>query len=168
MDFDEAYYSTEIQGAVDHPHFLQRAEWIQDYVPSGAKVYILGCGFGHLVYHLRELGINAYGIESSSFAYASRVTPFIFHEKAEIFTYEVGSYVFSWNMLDCMTETTAILLSLQLRETNQLHVVCCSGDYDGYLIKDKEWWDILFNHVIDFEDPISLLHVPTSWGKVSH
>ena len=171
MEFDEQYYKTEIRGAIDHPHFRQRAEWIKATVPPDSIVYILGCAFGWTVKHLRELGITAYGIESSEYAYSQRVSEYVFHAKAEELPgYFQDAFIFSWNVLDCLNEESATKLAIHLQGFNQCHIVSCSGDYPGYFIRPLAWWKTLFEFFavfIDHENPISEYHVPTSWGKVS-
>ena len=175
MIFDETYYHTEIRGEVDHPHFQQRAEWIKEFIKQinpTAPVYILGCAFGYLVKHLRELGVVAYGVESSEYAVSQRVSEFVVCAKAETFPFPSYNpyYTFSWNMLDCLTEDVVSILSQNLKNSIQIHVVCCSGDYPRYLIKPMEYWRKYFPAIVDHtsktSDPEGL-GLPLSWGLVS-
>jgi len=170
MIFDKKFFTEEIKGHIDHPHFFQRAEWIQEYIKEDSTVYILGCGFGHLVSQLNCMGIFTYGVEISEYAYKNRVSEYVLHESAEISIIGSDAYVFSWNLLDCLNEETAQKLAENLKHIkNQIHVVCCSGDYKGYFIKPIEYWEKLFPNaiIIDYEKPKSELHFPTSWGRVS-
>jgi len=175
MDFDEKFFTEEIQGHIDHPHFLQRAKWIKEYVPDYAVVYIFGCGFGHLVKHLRELGVNAYGYDVSLYAFEHRVSKFVYNISAENFKISdvlvSSAFIFSWNMLDCLDEETAKKISVNIKNfSNQIHVLCCYGNYNGYYIQSKGYWEDLFPNalIIDYHHPISDLNIPTSWGSVSN
>jgi len=170
MEFDEEFFTKEINGEIDHPHFLQRAKWIKNYIPPGSWVCILGCGFGHLVKHLRDLGVNVFGVDVSVYAFNCRVDEQVFCSPAESFKFPKGVYIFSWNLLDCLTEDIALKLSQNLKGFKQIHVVCCSGDYKKYYIKPKKYWNILFPDaiIIDYENPFSDLHIPLSWGRVSN
>ncbi len=166
MNFDADYYVNEIRGAEDYPHFQARAKWILTQISSGQKVYILGCGFGWTVKHLRELGVEAYGIESSTYAYSQRVSEYVLFSSAETYEYPDDCAVFSWNMLDCLDYSEAYDLSLALKDIDvQQHITCCSGDYDGYFIQPKSYWDSMFEGVIDYEDRTTTLGIPLSWGR---
>jgi len=169
LEFDEQFFTDEIQGHIDHPHFLQRALWIQSIIPTDSIPVILGCGFGWIVKHLRELGINAIGVDVSQYAYDNRVTEYFWHESAETVELE-NEWVFSWNMLDCLDSEKALAVSNNLKNIeHQYHVLCCEGDYIGYYIQSKRYWEELFPHaiIVEYYRPVSDLHIPTSWGKVS-
>ena len=40
IEFDERFFTEEIRGAMDHPHFLKRAKWIMNYIESDSIVFI--------------------------------------------------------------------------------------------------------------------------------
>jgi len=169
--FDERFFKEEIQDHVDHPHFLQRALWIKEYVPEGALVCILGCGFGHLVKHLNELGVQAFGVDVSIYAFNCRVHEQVFCGSADSFEIPKGTYIFSWNMLDCLSEEMANTVALNLKDVeHQIHILCCVGNYEGYYIQSKSYWEELFPKaiIINYEHPESDLKIPLSWGRVSN
>ena len=170
MKFDERFFTEEIQGHIDHPHFLQRAKWIKGYVPEEALVCILGCGFGHLVKHLNEIGVNAFGVEVSVYAFNCRVHEQVFCCSAESFIFNPETYIFSWNMLDCLTKEIVLKLSENIKGLKQIHILCCIGNYEGYYIQSKVYWEELFPDaiIIDYYHPTSDLKIPLSWGKVSN
>jgi len=170
MDFDEKFFTEEIKGHIDYPHFLQRAKWIKSVIEKGVSVCILGCGFGHLVKHLIQLGVNAVGFDISRYAFEHRVSNLVMCGSAADVEIDSNTWVFSWNVLDCLDKITASEIAKNLSHINtQIHIVCCSGDYPGYFIKSKEYWEDLFPQavIIDYQKPPSDLHVPTSWGRVS-
>lgn len=171
MNFDSTYYTTEVNGTMDHPHFAQRADWIKSYITGdNPKIYILGCGFGHLVKHLRLLGINAYGVELS-YAYSQRVIDEVFNVDIKDADMSDADYIFSWNVLDCLNDNNveAVLENLNLFSCPQAHVVCTTDDYEGYFIKSVAYWhNVLPNaHIISYEDKSGLEGMPLSWGLVA-
>lgn len=163
MSFDETFFNTQCK-QVDYPHFQERAWWIKNQVPDGAVVYILGCGFGYLVYHLRLLGVNAWGIEVSEYAYNHRVTPYIVLSAAEDYAYEQDAYIYSWNMLDCTSEEIAENIAIAIYGHEGMHIVCTSGDFDPdiYYIQPLSYWLELFEYIESYHET----DVPTSWTEV--
>lgn len=171
MDFDANYYTTEVDGSKDHPHFLQRAQWIKEFIEGeNQKIYILGCGFGHLVKHLRLLGVNAYGVELS-YAYSQRVIDEVFECDIKDADLSDADYIFSWNVLDTLSEDSVeeIVENLNLYSCPQIHVMCCGGDYPNYFIKPISYWCSLLPNaiIVDYTAMSGLSGIPLSWGMVS-
>jgi len=159
MIFDETFFNTQCK-QLDHKHFQTRAWWIKNEIPLGTHVYILGCGFGYLVKHLRLLDVEAWGIETSEYAYDHRVSDYVLLSAAEDFDYPEGCYIYSWNMLDCVNEEIAENIAVAIYGHKGMHVVC-TGDYDGFYIQPLSYWLELFEHIVAYEDAGS---VPTSWA----
>ena len=168
--FDESYYNNEIRGNIDHPHFKQRAEWIKNYIKGeDPKVYILGCAFGWTVKHLRELGVNAWGVEFS-YAYEHRVTEYIFECNIKDADLSDADYIFSWNVFDTLWEVYIddIMTNLRKYDCTQIHVMSCSGEYEGYTIKEKSYWESQLPNaiIVDYETKEGLTGLPLCWGMV--
>jgi len=171
MNFDETYYTTDIKGAIDHPHFKERANWIDEYITGdNPKVYILGCGFGYIIKHLRLLGVNAYGVELP-YAYSQRVTDYMFECDIKDADMSDADYIFSWNILDCLSDDSVkgIIENLKKFTCPQIHILCASGDYKGYFIKPVDYWCSFLPKaiIVDYETKTGLKGLPLSWGFVS-
>ena len=181
MEFDERFFTEEIRDE-DFPHYLKRAKWIVDYINPNSIVYILGCGFGYTVKHLRDLGVNAIGIEVGEYAYNLKKDDSIIYDDIVNIDYSNADYLLSWNLLDCLNETKATEIANHLNgfSAQQIHIVCCLEDNtahkfinQGYFIKTVEYWQNLMPNAIIVEYGtekvygIDSLKIPLSWNKVS-
>lgn len=182
LKFDERFFTEEIRANIDHPHFLQRAKWIANYIKLNSIVYILGCGFGYLVKHLRDLEVNVIGIEISDYAYEHRKNQSIILADIVNIDYSNADYIFSWNVLDCLNEKKAVEIANHLNKfsAQQIHIVCCLEDKtsqkyikQGYFIKSILYWQKLMPNAIFVEYGtekvygIDSLKIPLSCNKVS-
>ena len=181
LQFDERFFTEEIRDE-DFPHNKKRAEWIVNYINPDSIVYILGCGFGYLVKHLRDLGVNAIGIEIAEYAYNLKKDDSIVHESIENIDYSNAHYIFSWNVLDCLNEQNVMNIASHLNKfsAQQIHIVCCLEDKtahkyvnQGYFIKSVSYWQNLMPNAIFVEYGTEKVYgteslkIPLSWDKVS-
>ena len=181
LKFDERFFTEEIRDE-DFPHYLERAKWIDNYITKDSIVYILGCGFGYLVKYLRDLGVNAFGVEIAEYAYNLKKDDLIIHEDIVNVDYLNAHYIFSWNMLDCLNETKAVEIANHLNQfsAQQIHIVCCLEDKtahkfinQGYFIKSIQYWQNLMPNAIFVEYGTEKVYgteslkIPLSWDKVS-
>jgi len=169
LQFNEGYFKGEGYGNYrDYPHFLQRAEWIYNYITSNSltgKIYILGCGYGYVIKHLINLGISAdriIGLETSTYAYQEATNLGV---EQSLDTTDVKDFDFSaitdidiiisWNVLDCLLdETTAqeVVAKLNQMANLQFHIICVVDDDSDsenyiklyYFIKNLSYWTNLF------------------------
>lgn len=176
LQFDEKFFTEDIKD-VDYPHYLKRAEWIANYINPNSIVYILGCGFGYLVKYLKNLGINAIGVELADYAYNIKKDDSILHADIINVDYSNADYLFSWNVLDCLTEQKAIDVANQLNRfsAQQIHIICTDEIFiaQKYFIKPMSYWQNLFPNAILIEyetrkvfNSLSL-KIPLSWDLVS-
>lgn len=162
IEFDEAYYTeTGYSQYQDYPHFAKRAEWISENL-SG-NILEVGCGYGYLLHHLSLLGKENFGIDSSAYAEGQADTNVKARfEKIDIKDYSVATkfdWCVSWNVLDCLideTDALAITTKIKTFATNQLHIICMSGQRytdQGYFIKDYTYWRTLLpdTYLVDYE-----------------
>ncbi len=176
LQFDEKFFTEDIKD-VDYPHYLKRAEWIANYINPNSIVYILGCGFGYLIKHLRELGINAIGIEVGEYAYDRKKDDSIIYDDIVNIDYSNAHYLFSWNVLDCLNEQKAVEVANHLNKfsAQQIHIICTGEHFieQGYFIKPMSYWEGLFPNTILIEYETrkvfnsSSLKIPLSWELVS-
>lgn len=176
LQFDERFFTEEIREE-DHPYYLQRAKWIDDYIKSNSIVYILGCGFGYLVKYLRDLEINAIGIEIAEYAYNRRKDDSIILGDIIDIDYSNAHYLFSWNVLDCLNETKAKEIANHLNQfsAQQIHIISTNEQFieAGYFIKPMSYWQELFPKAILIEYETEKvfnsesLKIPLCWNKVS-
>ncbi|MEE9438981.1 MAG: hypothetical protein V3V14_08285 [Saprospiraceae bacterium] len=182
LEFDERFFTEEIRDE-DFPHYLERAKWIDNYIEPDSIVYILGCGFGYLVKHLRDLGVNTFGVDIGDYANQNKKSDYIFKECVATINLTNADYIFSWNMLDCLDETIApkIATNLNKHSVPQIHIVCCLEDVksaqsfleQGYFIKSIQYWQNLMPNAMFVEYNtekvygVDSLKIPLSAGKVS-
>ena len=176
MIFDERFFTEEIKD-VDYPHYQKRAEWINNYINPNSIVYILGCGFGYTVKYLIELGVNTIGIEIGEYAYNNKKDNSIVFDDIVNIDYSNADYLFSWNVLDCLTQQKAVDIANQLNmfSAQQIHIICTSEHYieQGYFIKPMSYWEGLFPNAILIEYETrkvfnsGSLKIPLSWNLVS-
>ena len=182
LEFNERFFTEEMRGDTNHPHFLKRAKWIANYIEPNSIVYILGCGFGYTVKYLRDLGVNAIGIEVSEYAYNRKKDDYIFNWDIIDCDFSNAHYLFSWNVLDCLNETKAVEIANHLNKfsAQQIHIVCCLEDKpakkyidQNYFIKPIKYWQDLMPNAILVEYGtekvygIDSLKIPLSCNKVS-
>lgn len=181
LEFNERFFTEEIRDE-DFPHYLKRAKWIANYIKPNSIVYILGCGFGYLIKHLRELEINAIGIEVGEYAYNRRKDDSIICADIVDIDYSNAHYLFSWNVLDCLNEEKAVEIANHLNKfsAQQIHIVCCLEDKtahkfidQNYFIKSVAYWQNLMPKAIFVEYGtekvygIDSLKIPLCGDKVS-
>ncbi len=182
LEFDERFFTEEIRDE-DFPHYLERAKWIDNYINPNSIVYILGCGFGYLVKYLRNLGVNAFGVDIGDYAYQNKKNEYIFKECVATINLNNADYIFSWNLLDCLNETLVSKITDNLNNYSvpQIHIVCCLEDVrsaqsyldQGYFIKSIQYWQNLMPNAIFVEYGTekvygtNSLKIPLSWNKVS-
>ena len=181
LQFDERFFTEDVRDE-DFPHYLERAKWIDNYIKPDSIVYIIGCGFGYLVKHLRGLGVNAIGIEIAEYAYNLKKDDSIVHESIENIDYSNAHYIFSWNVLDCLNEQNVMNIASHLNKfsAQQIHIVCCLEDKtaykyvnQGYFIKSVSYWQNLMPNAIFVEYGTEkvygteTLKIPLCWDKVS-
>jgi len=137
LTFDEKYYKES--GLIDdNPKYLIRAKFIiSDLNPK--KVIILGGGKGYLAKHLNEIGIVAYNLDRSDYAYENKVS--LYHVKDDIknlYTYQFfqeADLIVSWSVLDCLRDNIDAKISsgvLNEFKGEQLHVFSCSDNSHDY------------------------------------
>ena len=124
LEFNERFFTEEIKD-VDYPHYLERAKWIKNYINPNSIVYILGCGFGYLVKYLRDLNVNAIGIEVSDYAYNNKKDNSIIYNDIVNVDYSNADYLLSWNLLDCLNETKAVEVANHLTQTLNTYWLEC-------------------------------------------
>lgn len=189
LNFDEEYFVSSSNGYINYrkyPHFSQRAQWIKDNLTG--NVLEVGCSYGYMLEELTALSIECYGIDKSSYADTKvNVNIKAKYECIDIKDYSIGipfDWCVSWNVLDCLdSEADAVLVITKLKTlaTNQLHVICMSGQNfidQGYFIRDYNYWRNLLPdaYLVDYETKTVyvpngeklLSKVPLCWGMVSN
>lgn len=121
-----------------------------EYSLEGKKVLDIGCAFGFIVNDLREMGVDAWGIDFSSYACANSECPdYVYEEDARTYLSTFGDNEFDlvilMEVLCCFTdvEITALLLEVK-RIAKEVHIVefrCV--DTDSYNYKEPAVWDLV-------------------------
>lgn len=131
-------------------YWLDKAlEWVNLRQLQGKKVLEIGSAKGFFVEDLRSLGVDAYGLDVSQYAYdqaSAAVKPYL--TVADVRT-ALGQYrrnefdwVISLRTLECFSELEIIVIITELNRIsrNQVHVVDEEGNASYYTIKTLSWW----------------------------
>jgi SAM-dependent methyltransferase len=165
----------------DFLHYRKRMQWVKKRCRD-RRVVDFGCGYGYVVQHLFEKGVNVFGVEINEYALENSVIP------DRTFPYlpiEPGDFLVSWNVLDAVedqsiAETLSTIFGMAERS---YHVLCTdledkqSERYSeqGFFIRPIEWWlEICDPHVIlvDYHsgkvyNTDKQLKMPLSLGMIS-
>ena len=117
-------------------------------VMANKKVLELGCAKGYLVEYLRNLGIDAYGIDISQYAIDNTPIP-DYVTLGDI--YDLSAYsnkefdwVYSIRLLPCLDPATIpdLITNITKISKNQLHIIDepSYGSTDYYNLQTKETW----------------------------
>jgi hypothetical protein len=120
----------------------------------GKKCLVLGCAYGFEVKAMRDLGVDAYGIDVSAFAISqasAEIAPYLSVHDARTYLPTLGKnaydYIFSRGFLECLTdaEVTALIIQMdRVSKSGQMHqFVAANADY--YNVKTLQEWATQFN-----------------------
>ena len=121
----------------------------QDYNLSGKKVLEIGCAKGYVIEDLRDLGVNAFGLDVSSYAIGEaikKVKPYLIVADARTYlkNYSVNEFdfIFSRWTLECFSETDLIEIIAQMNRISKLQVHIIDKDIlpQYYTRKPIDWW----------------------------
>lgn len=144
-------------GSVDNPRESQD-EFFKDIAHeffkknfdyTGKKVLEIGCAKGYIVQSLRDLNVDAYGIDVSSYAIGEaddEVKPYltVADARTHLSTYANNEFdaVFSRWFLCCMSDDDLPNLISEVNRISrfQLHVLMAHPNPDYYNIKTPEEW----------------------------
>ncbi|MCP6727578.1 MAG: class I SAM-dependent methyltransferase [Patescibacteria group bacterium] len=124
-------------------------ELFDTYSLNGKKVLELGCAKGFIVEDLREMGVDCYGLDVSSYAIGEAtdiVKPFltIADAKTGLSKYKDNEFdiVFSLRFLECFedVELTELITEINRISKFQFHLVDESGNETYYIIKSLDEW----------------------------
>jgi len=137
-----------------YPFYAERAAWVRSIVPTG-KVLVAGCGWGYLVDELVALGLDAWGIDASTYCVGRAVV------SSRVLTVEAtsrnrpagartaaglgGSTKFAAavtdDLLPCLTDAEASTALAELRRvaTTLLHIVTPGAAADPAKAAGLNW-----------------------------
>lgn len=119
---------------------------------AGKKVLEIGCAKGFVVEDLRALGVDAYGVDVSSYAVsqaAASVAPFltVADVRTSLLGYPNNSFdaVFSMRFLECLSEAELGPIIVQLNRISrfQFHIIGETPNPTYYLNHPISWWKAL-------------------------
>lgn len=152
-NYHEGYHENEL-------HELQAQLLVDKFSLAGKRVLDLGAGYGYLVKHLRELGVDAYGFDISQFAIDhSPVKEFL--TQGDLRTADFGEnwdFIFS---LDTLEHLPPELLRPVLRRIKgalapdgkvclipgTLECITLHSDATHKIFRSPRWWTNEFEHV---------------------
>lgn len=121
---------------------------------AGKKVLEIGCAKGFMVKDLRDLGVDAYGVDVSQYAIDNcepEVTPYLYvgDARTELSQFSNNEFdlVYSLRFLECVSEIDIPNLISEMKRISkyQFHVVDEQPNSDFYLVHDLQWWVNSFN-----------------------
>lgn len=165
-EYDKNYFDGEL---VDNPHpagygsysrnpktYSGRSRYgaeaerlIDKHVLDGAKVLVLGCAKGFLVDELRNRGVDAYGVDVSSYAVnnaPSSVQGYLTVADArnQLDNYGTDEFdtVLSRHFFSTIPESDAasIVSKINVVSKHQVHIFAESPDSNYYTDKSLDWW----------------------------
>ena len=116
---------------------------------QGKKVLEIGSAKGFLVEDMRALGVDAYGLDVSQYAYdqaSPAVQPFLTVGDARTALASYRNKEFDWvislRTLECFegTDLTNVINEMNRISRNQFHVIDESGNSNFYVIQPLSWW----------------------------
>ena len=125
------------------------ADLAEKYQLQGKKVLDIGCAKGFLVKDLRDMGVDAYGLDVSSYAVGeaeSEVKPYLTVGDARTYlsNYATDEFdvVFSLRFLECISETDFPNLISEINRVSkfQFHEVDEQPNSKYYLVKTINWY----------------------------
>lgn len=119
---------------------------------QGKKLLDIGCAKGFMVEDLRELGVDAYGLDVSTYAIgeaSETVAPYL--TVGDVRTALAGygrnefDFVLSMRVLECFSEAELpnIIKEMNRISRRQVHIIDEQGNSDYYLIRPIVWWESL-------------------------
>lgn len=132
---------------------------------AGKKVLELGCAHGFMVEELRSLGVDAYGIDVSQYAYDSASPELRSYLKlADIRTGLVNyknkefDLVFGMAILSCLTDEEAIVVANECLRISKkvVFLVLEKGPAEYYNMKTVNEWASLFPSQVMVKDFYSI------------
>lgn len=120
---------------------------------NSRTVLVLGCAYGYEVKALRDLGIEAYGIDVSTYA-ISQADPSIaqYLQVQDAQTYlptlpkNAYNYIFSRGFLECMSDADLASLLLEMErvsKSGEMHIISTTAPPEHYNIKTLQEWAVL-------------------------
>lgn len=130
----------------------QAGDWLGRFNLSGKKILDVGCAKGFHVEDLRALGVDAWGVDVSSYAIgeaAPAIAPYL--EVADIRT-RINTYgnkewdvIFSARFLECIDEADlpALIDGFNKKSHRQVHIIDEEPNSVYYLARSLGWWSQL-------------------------
>lgn len=147
-EYFECGGGSHYMGYEDGPLHETRAKAIAKFKPK--NVLEIGCAKGFTVKHLREMGVDAYGVDISHYAVEQADNPAItLHDITKKFPFKDGEFdwVISWDVLEHIPlESIPFVISeLQRVGKNNFHRIATESDEDDadtthVSIYPIEWW----------------------------
>lgn len=120
-----------------------------DYILEGKKVLELGCAYGFMVEDLRAMGVDAWGLDVSQYAYdqaSDAVKPYITVADARTYldNYSVNQWdaIISRWFIYCFEdlELPSLIAKMNRVARFQAHIIPTNGPPSYYNIKDPQDW----------------------------
>lgn len=116
----------------------------------GKKLLVIGCAYGFEVKAFRDLGIDAWGIDVSSFAISqaeSSIQSYLQVGDIRTAILSMGrnsyDYIFSHYFMECMSDSDLVTLIPELNRvarSGQVHTVTTNSNPDYYNVKTLSQW----------------------------
>lgn len=123
--------------------------YIDKYNMAGKKALELGCAYGFIVEDLRDMGVDAYGIDVSQYAYdqaSSAVKPYltVADARTHLNTYSSNEFdlIYSRWFLECIDDSDLpdLIKDMNAKSMQQVHIVHPQLRADYYNPKSVQDW----------------------------
>lgn len=128
--------------------------WINHLAISGKKVLEVGCAYGYIVENLRDLGVDAYGIDVSQYAYdqaVSEVQPYltVADARTHLSTYSRNEFdvVFTRRLFECLDpdDIQGVIDEMGRIGKQNVHIIQEDPRPDYYIAQPISWWEANYN-----------------------
>jgi len=122
---------------------------VDKYSLQGKKILVVGCAKGYIVEDLRSLGVDAYGIDVSSYAIGEaspEVQPYltVADAKTHLKTYSANEFdvIFSRWFLCCIgdVDMPGLVKDMNAKSSQQVHIIMKFPNPSFYHVKTAEEW----------------------------
>lgn len=131
-----------------HRDWHQRTSTLMESYGLSGSVLELGCAMGSWVRAMRDLGLDAYGMDLDwpirvGLSVWPELRPYLIVDNVVEACYEDWDFIVSWNLLECLSDEDLKVLAEKLKRFKQIHIVDPRTDGQFYNKKTMAQWQKL-------------------------
>lgn len=137
-------------------------DWVNHLAVANKKVLELGCAKGFMVKDMRDAGVDAYGMDVSSYAIGeceSGMSQYLYTGNAtdlSQFSNKEFDIIISFRLLECLSDSdvTSVMNECKAKGKKQIHVVSLNANSTFYQQRTVQQW------IDDFDWPKGTVIAP--------